>query len=354
MPDVRKLPQLKPMTEKDPEKAPVLERICDFLFMGKRGIFFFVAAVLILYLLFCAAAERALKNGVYNIMREIGSNGFGVSYTTALSYRDLTSGLYIDDFVLTAPEAMGGWTLKTGRLSISAFPFSNKIFLRFDGTHSLTVRNIGDIRLVVGRGEIVYEKPVGSKPFAVRISLGGMTAAAPKSMTGFAVPSLDASLAPEGETAFSFDVKAGNATLPAYLSQHLPESVEYLLLRGKLTGFSEKREKPLWTDWTDNGGLVELERGELIWKPFMAQTSGTVAFDAAYKMSAALTARLYGFFDLLDALEAGSYLHGAQVSLAKVVLGENLKKEDGEAIESLTTPVSFQNGLFYAGPVRIY
>ena len=353
MTDVRKL-QLKPMSQEKREKTPALEKVCDFLFMGKHGFVFVFVAVLLVYLMFCVATERALKKSVYNIMREIGANGFGVSYTTETSYHALTSGLYIDNFVLTAPESLGGWTLKTGRLTVSAFPFSEKATLRFDGTHSLTTRNIGDIRLNVVKGRIDYKKPTSSEPFAVLAEVELMTAAAPASMAGFSVRRFQAEISPLNPTAFSFQTETDDLILPAYLSYYLPRTVAHLTATGKLTGFSEKREKPLWADWTDNGGLVELDNAEIVWEPFMGKATGTLAFDGSYRMSGALMAKLYGFFDLLDALDKGSYLQSANVSVAKVVLGENLKKENGEAIESLTASVGLQSGMLYVGPVRLY
>ena len=57
---------------------------------------------------------------------------------------------------------------------------------------------------------------------------------------------------------------------------------------------------------------------------------------------------------MLDMLQNGDYLRSRRVSVAKVVLGEQLKTEKNESSPSLTSAFSFQSGKIYVGQVLLY
>ena len=71
--------------------------------------------------------EQTLESLADDILffKEIGANGFGVSYKEPKSsFLALQSGLYLDDLTVTAPKSMGGWQFKAGRISITLNPLS--------------------------------------------------------------------------------------------------------------------------------------------------------------------------------------------------------------------------------------
>ena len=362
--DPNKLPHLQPQrpdstTEDDFQEESLFEQVIH-LFSGKKGVFLACSISFMIYISVCFQGERLLRSGVYNVLKELGEDGFGISYSAPSSYLAFKSGLNLDDVVITAPEKMGGWVLKTGRITVTSNPFTPKtIEIKANGTHALITKVIGDIRLIVGSGEITLHMPSKNAPLSIDAVFKNIQAAAPKSMDGFAIA--DFSLTVQKNVAhentippMSFSIVASNIRLPAYITQHFPARAEYVRLNGILSGLTTNAEKSLLTNWTETGGTMEITQGEIIWKPFMASFSGTFGFDNSFEMIGAAVAKVYGFFDLLDMFENGGYIRTSHVSVAKVVLGEKLKKDPGENQASLTSPFSFQSGKIYAGPILLY
>ncbi len=362
--DPSKLPRLQPQqphtqAQDDLPEETLWEQVIH-VFSGKKGVLLACCISLLIYISVCFQGERILRGGVYSVFKELGEDGFGISYSAPSSYLAFKSGLNLDDVVITAPEKMGGWVLKTGRITVTSNPFTPRtIEIKANGTHSLTTKTIGDIRLVVGRGEITLHLPSKNDTLSLDAVFKNIQTAAPKSMEGFSVADFSLTLRrdPAAENTVppvSFSVVSNNIRLPAYMAQHLPAQAEYIRLNGVISGLASGAEKSLLTNWTQSGGTAEITQGEIIWKPFMASFSGTFGFDNSFEMIGASVAKVYGFFDLLDMLEKGGYMRSSHVSVAKVVLGEKLKKEPGETQSSLTSPFSFQSGKVYAGPILLY
>lgn len=362
--DPSKLPHLQPQqshteTQDDLPEETVWEQIIN-VFSGKKGVLLACGLSLMIYISVCFQGERLLRSGVYNVLKELGEDGFGISYSAPSSYLALKSGLNLDDVVITAPEKLGGWVLKTGRITVTSNPFTPRtVEIKANGTHSLTTKTIGDIRLIVGEGEITLRLPSKNEPLSLNAVFKNIQTAAPKSMEGFAVSDFSFNLrretAAEGAVPpFSFTIISNNIHLPAYMVQHLPPVMEYARLKGVISGLTADTEKSLLTNWTESGGTTEITQGEIIWKPFMASFSGTFGLDNSFETVGASVAKVYGFFDLLDMFEKGGYMRPSHVSVAKVVLGEKLKKEAGETQASITSPFSFQSGKIYAGPILLY
>ena len=122
-------------------------------------------------------------------------------------------------------------------------------------------------------------------------------------------------------------------------------------MSGEIDGVSRQREKPLLKDWLDNSGTVEIKKGEIIWKPLMAEFSATAALNGALEPTVAATAKAYGFFDMLEILENEHIVSSGNLSVAKVVLGPRLTVEHGENRPSLSTSFSYQDGNLYAGQI---
>jgi len=347
--DINKLPRLQPNSAAPlPRKSAVWRKATDF-FAGSRGI---VALFLLLFLSIAMLnlyVERRLKAQVYAVFKEIGANGFGVSYQPKSSFADFTGGLYLDNVVLTAPAKMGGWTLKTGRMNVSANPLTGKIKLKFNGTHSLSTNRFSDARLIVGEGTAV----IGASPLSVSVTVQNAQAASPQYWAGFGIKSAVLHFERNSESGAAFDITANDVSLPSGIAPPLPPTVGYLFVKGTVAELPAERSAPVLTDWIDNGGLLEIEQAEAIWLPFMAQLSGTVGLDASFSATAAGVGKVYGFFDLLDRLAKVGAVSPSQVSLAKIVLGERVKQATGETRPSLSASFSLQDGKVYAGQVPL-
>lgn len=364
--DPKKLPRLKPQspaaeTPADAPEESLLSQVIG-VFSGPKGVLLSCAAAFAIYASVCLQGERLLRSGIYAVLKELGDNGFGISYSAPSSNPAFKSGVNLDDLVITAPAEIGGWTLKAGRIGVSSNPFTpHTVTVKTNGTHSLTTGVVGDIRLVVGRGDVTIRLPSKKNPLTVSAAFKNVQAASPKSMQGFAIDALSLNVRRDGDAAqekpapLSFDLETNGLGLPAYMRRNLPANAELLRLTGTVEGLpAETNGKSVWTGWTENSGTIEIKRGEIIWKPFMADFSGTFGFNAAFEPAGAGVAKAYGLFSLLDMLVRDDYVRPSRVSVAKVVLGEKMKRESGESQPSVTTPFSVQSGKIYAGQVLLF
>ena len=361
--DTSKLPHLQPQPAESKEgteqQPPSLAKQTAAAFLNKKGALYVFCLVILAYFSLCLQGEHLLRQGLYRFFKELGQNGFGITYNAPSSYLAFKSGINLDDLVISAPERLGGWVLRTGRITISSMPLSRLVTIRLNGTHSLETRSIGDIRLVVGQGNAGLHLPDKKTPASFDLSLKSVQTAAPKSMEGFFLSNLTLTVGRNTENTaerkdgtLRFSLSADAIRLPAYIRRHLPPLLEKLDLQGTFSGLPEETTSFL-TGWLNQSGTIEIEQGNIIWPPFSARLNGTFGFNDDFETTAAGVIKTYGFFDLLDKLQKGDYLRPRRVSVAKVVLGEQVRKGD-EQQDALTTPFSIQSGKIYTGQVLLY
>ena len=91
--DINKLPRLQPNSAaRFAEKRAKAKEIAAF-FTSSRGIVVLFIFIFVLASMLNLYAERRLKAQVYAVFKEIGANGFGVSYRIKSSFADFTGGV---------------------------------------------------------------------------------------------------------------------------------------------------------------------------------------------------------------------------------------------------------------------
>ncbi|MCQ2966096.1 MAG: DUF2125 domain-containing protein [Alphaproteobacteria bacterium] len=343
-------PRLKDPKEIKP-KASFTDKLFNALNSGYTLIAFGVVLI-ILYAIVIYFTEEKVKKQIDDVLVELNSNGFGVSYKISRSFNSSIGGLYIDDLSLTAPANMGGWEFKSSRIPVQCYPLIRKVTFNLSGTHSLDAKTIKKILLVVNDARLVVTDMDHRDYPEMTFNLRGLTAASPASMIGFGINFLNFKFVPN-ELKYTYDFKLYETTLPAYMKQHLPKKMEYLSLVGDVKGFSESRKKPLLVDWWENNGIVNVSAGEIIWSPFMSKFNGTFSFDNHFDVSGSGMGTFYNLFTLIDAYEKASYIKQSSSSMAKIVLGNQLTRKKGESQDSISAPINYQNKAFSIGPVRL-
>ena len=362
--DTSKLPRLQPQSqnseseEEQPQES--LPQQIYAAFFSKKGVIYLTCAFVLIYISMCVQGERLIQQGLYKIFKDLGQDGFGISYNAPSSYFAFKSGVNLDDLVITAPEQMGGWVLTTGRITVSSTPFTpHHITVRFNGTHSLKTKNIGDIRLIVGQGEADLRLPDKKEPLSLNLILKQVQAASPKSMEGFFISDLELTAnrilqtQSNEEKPFRFSLHSDAVHLPAYISSHLPPMLQKLDAQGTISSRSSQQISSFLTGWLNSSGTVEIEQSDIVWPPFSAQLTGTFSLNDSFELIGAGVAKSYGFFELLDMFQKGAYLRPRRVSVAKVVLGEQMKR-DAAGKPFLSSAFSIQSGKIYTGPVLLY
>lgn len=364
MRETDKFPRLDPMKKSVPiddaeENAPSLRAQVANLVKSKTGIAVFGLIFITIFLSVCFQSERLLRAGVYDFFKMLGNEGFGVSYNIDSSYFFLRSGVDLDDIVVTAPEKAGGWVLRTGRLTVSASPFSARdITIKINGTQSLSTKETGDMRFVIANGEVALHLRSSKDPFSAKITFKDVQTASPRSMQGLSVSDVLLTLnrgisGEKGDAPLDFSLILNAVRLPARKNSHLPRLIEYVKLDGALSATPED-DRPFLSGWIYNGGTADVSHGEVIWEPFMTSFSGTFALNAAFEPMGAVVAKTYGLFDLLEILELDQVVRTSRASVARVVLGDRMTHENGEKHPSVTSPFSYQSGKVYAGELLLF
>ena len=365
--DTSKLPRLQPQSQspdsEDERPQESLPHQIYAAFFSKKGVIYLTCAFVLIYISMCVQGERLIQQGLYKIFKDLGQDGFGISYNAPSSYFAFKSGVNLDDLVITAPEQMGSWILTTGRITVSSTPFTpRQVTIRFNGTHSLKTKTIGDIRLIIGQGEAELRLPDKKEPLSLNLSLKQVQTASPKSMEGFFISDLElhaAQIPPmkndekKDSIPLRFSLHSDAIHLPAYLSGHLPPMLQKFDAQGILSGRSNLQINSFLTGWLNSSGTVEIEQSDIVWPPFSAQMTGTFSLNDSFELIGAGIAKTYGFFELLDMFQKGDYLRPRRVSVAKVVLGEQMK-QDAARKPFLSSAFSIQAGKIYTGPVLLY
>lgn len=359
-----KLPRLDPRrqsghwSEQQDEPLPDLDRTFS-RFLRRYVFLLLVPLALVGYGAYCFHVERLLQKHVYAVFSEIGANGFGVSYSKPKpTFLAFTGGLFIDNPVLTAPKKLGGAALKTGGVELSVNPLSpDVVTAQMSGAFSVTAPDGRETRFQVENVTAQIFKPIKDRPLRVRITLENLVAVSGADGFGIHAASLEFSRTkdPADAKLAAYDYQlALNGVRMANAWRPLPEYMALLSVSGKVRGISAARRKPLLEDWLDNAGTLEISKGQIVWTPFKSVFSGAFGPDPDFHGTLAAHAKVFGFFDLLNALGAKGIIRPTDLSVAKIVLGQKLKVEHGDSAYSLTLPFSWQSGKFYAGQLLLF
>ncbi len=104
--------------------------------------------------------------------------------------------------------------------------------------------------------------------------------------------------------------------------------------------------------WRDAGGTIELDRLRVVWPPLTLEADGAFALDGALQPIGAMSARLRGYEEAIDALVEAGRLRASAALAARVVLGQGARRApDGESSAAL--PLTLQDRRFSIGPIRL-
>ncbi len=106
--------------------------------------------------------------------------------------------------------------------------------------------------------------------------------------------------------------------------------------------------------WRRDGGVIEVERLGLAWAALDVDADGTLALDRKLQPVGAMTARITGFRETVDALVAAGAVRPRDAMTAKIVLGVLAKTPEDGGPPRITAPLSAQDGALYIGPVRLF
>lgn len=159
----------------------------------------------------------------------------------------------------------------------------------------------------------------------------------------------------DGNTTLTLDVDSKDVILPQNLRLPLGSDLGRVRLRARLLG-----KLPVdggladLVRWRDKGGTIELDTLETRYGPLTLRANGTVSLDAGMQPVAALTAKIEGFFQAVDALRAGRLIRSRDAAMAKIILGALSRRSPSGGAPSISLPLTIQERTFFAGPVNLF
>ena len=104
--------------------------------------------------------------------------------------------------------------------------------------------------------------------------------------------------------------------------------------------------------WRKKGGAIEFSRMHLAWDQLDVDAQGTLALDDDLQPLAALTARVRGQNEMIDAAVSAGALPEGDAGMARIVLNMIAQQGD-DGRKQIQLPISAQNRRLYLGPAAI-
>jgi hypothetical protein len=143
-------------------------------------------------------------------------------------------------------------------------------------------------------------------------------------------------------------------TGPWLQTSPLGESIQSLVVKAQQMGsFDQGPLVESLENWRDNGGTIEITAFNLRHGPLKFSANGTLALDDTLQPIGALTARIEGFFEVIDALKQLGAVKSRDAITAKMVLGVLSRKSLNGGPVHLNLALSAQSGRIYAGPIAL-
>lgn len=96
--------------------------------------------------------------------------------------------------------------------------------------------------------------------------------------------------------------------------------------------------------WRDGGGVIEINRMALRWGPLDSSGDGTLALDSANRPLGAMTARILGYTETVDALAAAGVMRPRDAGTLKIALNLVARSSGSGGPRELRVPITAQDG----------
>lgn len=150
---------------------------------------------------------------------------------------------------------------------------------------------------------------------------------------------------------FTLEGRAVDMPLPAELPLH--RRLESVQVEGRIMGtIPETAPLPALAAWSNAGGNVELDKVAVEWGALSLEGDGTFAFDPNLQPLIATTARIRGWSEIIKRLAEARLMEPGMASAAEMLLAI-LARPDPQGRPTLTLALTLQDGVLYAGQVKL-
>jgi hypothetical protein len=235
------------------------------------------------------------------------------------------------------------------------------------GTHIVSIgaiKETNSLRLSFARakGDLIFDSTDRPSRFQLRLSTltawtaGGKEIAVDALVLNLAKPpASDPDTPPHQRPALTIDSRATGITLPKAVSTPLGPKIDSLALRATIRGRAPKAlPRDALAAWARSGGTVQIDHLGLNWSQLGIEADGTMALDGALQPVGALTARLRGYQETLDAFFAAGLIDTGTTMVARFALRALAQGTGGAGKDEIKVPMSLQDRWLQVGPVRLF
>ncbi len=291
--------------------------------------------------------------------------GFTVSYSKfELSGFPFLLLATIEEPGLGRPDTRAPWVWRAGRLTMKAQPWTPwRLRLALAGAQT--------VRLADGAGSSAYTGDAdtlaldlvigGGGAESGRLTVGGLNFSTAEGTPAIAVEGAEFTARRGFSDAKDYrastldvDVAVRGLGLAESLDLPLGRTIGALRLEAAVHGTVPAAPlQPALAKWRDDGGTLEVAHLTLAYGPLEVRANGTMALDEDMQPIGAFTAKVQGFFPLVDALKEKGLVRGRDAVTAKVVLGALAKRPAEGGPPTLNLPLTIQGRKVYAGPLAL-
>jgi hypothetical protein len=159
----------------------------------------------------------------------------------------------------------------------------------------------------------------------------------------------------ETQDSAALRIEIAGLTLPEEAEGPLGKTVDLIVLVCGVRGaISNDAPDAALMAWRDSGGTLEIYEQRLVWGDLHVDASGTATLDAEMRPLGALTAKIRGYTQTLDALVAAGAMERRPAEIAKFLLGMMAEWPDDSGKPVLIMPLTAQDGIFSVGPINLF
>jgi len=293
-----------------------------------------------------------------------GLRATGFPFWVRLELRDL-----VFDAPKGGPSGAAPWGWEGENLIVATRPWRpGRLSLRLSGKQAVSYP-VGDRRLTFNgtvAGLAADLTVTGGAPDIIAVSIDSLVLASPQARAGrIAVASADLlwqqlsenTAVNQDAATMALDVTASGIELPSSVASPLGNGIRNLHLAARLLGeLPHGPGAPLpeaLEIWRDGGGTIEVDQLVLRHGLLGLWADGTLALDRDLQPVGAFTARVQGFFDIIDAFTRQGMIGEREAVTAKLLLGVFSQRPKNGGPATLNLALTIQRRNLYAGPVKL-
>ncbi len=323
----------------------------------------------IVYVIFWFVVAFMFKGGLEEWAKDMRAGGYRISHSEpVLGGFPFRVRLSADKPEVTAPDGAWSWSGQRARIEAQAWR-PDLVEVALEGGHRFTFPGPGGAKTYRGGGaigavldfDLSVDGPAAAEIRIRDLDLAAAGKAASKPASIIAARRADLTLAryPDGDADYrtpTFDLRfdGEGMTVPRDMGLPLGHVIESLSFEAGVLGPVGPGS---WPDslavWRDLGGTVEVRDLRAVYGPMTIKASGTMAVDAEVQPIGAFTAKVQGFFEIIDTLKRHGLVGGADAMAAKLLLGVMSRRPEGGGPPALNLAITIQDQKLFAGPVKL-